>query len=77
VVAFYEKARDLAAGFDYELGETQVGGASDGNFVAALGVPTLDGLGIHGAGAHMLTEHIHVSDIAKRATLITLLLSSA
>ena len=73
VVAFYEKARGLAAGFGYELGETQVGGASDGNFVAALGVPTLDGLGIAGAGAHMLTEHILVSDIAKRATLVTML----
>ncbi len=77
VVAFYEKARGLAAGFGYELGETQVGGASDGNFVAALGVPTLDGLGIKGAGAHMLTEHILVSDIAKRATLVTLLLTAS
>lgn len=76
VVAFYEKARDLATSFGYELGETQVGGASDGNFVAALGVPTLDGLGIAGAGAHMLTEHILVNDIAKRATLVTLLLVS-
>ena len=73
VVAFYEKARDLAASFGYELGETQVGGASDGNFVAALGIPTLDGLGITGAGAHMLTEHILVSDIAKRATLVMML----
>ena len=73
VVAFYEKARDLAASFGYELGETQVGGASDGNFVAALGVPVLDGLGITGNGAHMLTEHILVSDIAKRATLVTML----
>lgn len=76
VVAFYEKARDLAAGFGYELGETQVGGASDGNFVAALGIPTIDGLGIAGAGAHMLTEHILVNDIANRATLVTLLLIS-
>jgi glutamate carboxypeptidase len=74
VVAFYEKARHLAHSFDYDLGETQVGGASDGNFVAALGVPTLDGLGIAGSGAHMLTEHILVSDIAKRATLVTSLL---
>ena len=76
VVALFEKARDLAAGFDYELGETQVGGASDGNFVAALGVPVLDGLGIAGAGAHTLGEHVLLSDIAKRATLVTLLLSS-
>lgn len=76
VVAFYEQARQLAESFDYKLGETQVGGASDGNFVAALGVPILDGLGIAGAGAHMLTEHILVSDIARRTTLVTLLLMS-
>ena len=73
VVALFEKARDLASEFGYELGETQVGGASDGNFVAALGVPVLDGLGISGAGAHTLHEHILISDIAKRATLVTLL----
>jgi glutamate carboxypeptidase len=76
VVALYEKARDLAASFDYKLGETQVGGASDGNFVGALGVPVLDGLGITGDGAHTLREHILVSDIAKRATLVTALLLS-
>lgn len=74
VVALFEKARDLAFGFGYELAETQVGGASDGNFIAALGVPVLDGLGITGAGAHRLDEHILVSDIANRATLVTHLL---
>ncbi len=74
VVALFEKARGLAAGFDYELGETQVGGASDGNFVAALGITVLDGLGIAGDGAHTLHEHILMSDIAKRATLMTFLL---
>ena len=73
VVELFEKARDLAASFGYQLGETQVGGASDGNFVAALGVPVLDGLGIAGDGAHTLHEHILLSDIAKRATLVTLL----
>ncbi|MBK9163323.1 MAG: M20 family metallopeptidase [Acidobacteria bacterium] len=73
VVALFEKARETAASFDYELGETQVGGASDGNFVGALGIPVLDGLGIAGNGAHTLNEHILVSDIAKRATLVTLL----
>jgi glutamate carboxypeptidase len=71
VVALFEKARDIAASFDYELGETQVGGASDGNFVGAIGVPVLDGLGIKGDGAHTLHEHILVSDIAARATLVT------
>lgn len=75
VIAMFENARDIAASFDYELRETQVGGASDGNFVAAIGVPVIDGLGIAGAGAHMLTEHILVEDISKRATLVTMLLT--
>jgi glutamate carboxypeptidase len=76
VIAIFEKARELAASFDYDLGEAQVGGGSDGNFVAALGVPVLDGLGLVGAGAHTLDEYVLVSDIAKRATLLTLLLAS-
>lgn len=76
VVALFEKARGLAGSFDYELGETQVGGASDGNFVAALGITVLDGLGIAGDGAHTLHEHILMNDIAQRATLVTLLLIS-
>ena len=75
VVELFEKAKVLAASFGYELGETQVGGASDGNFVGAMGLPILDGLGIAGAGAHTLDEHILVSDITKRASLVTLLLS--
>ena len=74
VVDLYQKARELTTGFGYDLGETQVGGASDGNFAAALGVPVLDGLGITGDGAHTLNEHILVSDVAKRAALVTLLL---
>ena len=74
VVALYNRARDMAAALGYELGEAQVGGGSDGNFVGAVGVPLLDGLGITGAGAHTLEEHILVSDIAKRAALVTCLL---
>ena len=74
VVKLYEKAREIARKFDYELGETQVGGASDGNFVAALGVPLLDGLGVAGAGAHTLDEYIYVEDIPKRAALLAKLL---
>ncbi|MEQ1762725.1 MAG: M20 family metallopeptidase [Pyrinomonadaceae bacterium] len=74
VAVLYEKARAVAASFDYELGETQVGGASDGNFVAALGVPVLDGLGVTGDGAHTLHEHILVSDVPRRAALVTQLL---
>ena len=75
VVTLFERAREIGASFGYELGEAQVGGGSDGNFVAAMGVPVLDGLGIAGAGAHTLEEHILVSDIPNRATLVTLLLS--
>lgn len=74
VVELFEKARKLAAGFGYEIGETQVGGASDGNFVGALGVPLLDGLGIAGDGAHTLNEYVLIEDIPPRATLLTLLL---
>src|ERR1043166_9433546 len=74
VVVLFEKARILAASFDYELDETQGGGASDGNFVATMGVPVLDGLGIAGDGAHRLDEHILISDIVKRATVVGLLL---
>jgi glutamate carboxypeptidase len=76
VAALFENAKRIAAGIDYELGETQVGGASDGNFVGALGVPVLDGLGITGDGAHRLDEHILVDDIAKRAALAASLLIS-
>jgi glutamate carboxypeptidase len=76
VAALFENARSIAASFNYELGETQVGGASDGNFVGALGVPVLDGLGVAGDGAHRLDEHILVDDIANRAALITSLLIS-
>jgi glutamate carboxypeptidase len=76
VVKLFKKAQSLSASFGYQIGETQVGGASDGNFVAALGVPVIDGLGLAGDGAHTLQEHVFISDIANRATLITSLLLS-
>lgn len=76
VAALYEKARKLAAEFNYDLGETQVGGASDGNFVGALGVPLIDGLGVSGNGAHTLDEYVLIDDLANRATLMTLLFLS-
>jgi glutamate carboxypeptidase len=77
VAALFGQASGIAAEFGYDLQETQVGGASDGNFVAALGVPVLDGLGIAGDGAHRLDEHILIDDIATRATLVTMLLARA
>ncbi len=74
VVELYQKAETIAESIGYKLGETQVGGASDGNFVGAIGVPVLDGLGIKGDNAHRLDEFIYVSDISKRATLLAKLL---
>ena len=70
VAALYERARDLARQVGRELPEGATGGASDGNFTAALGVPTLDGLGADGAGAHALDEHILVDSVPFRAALI-------
>ena len=76
VVELFERARGLAGYVGFELGEAQVGGASDGNFLAALGIPVLDGLGISGDGAHAVHEHIEVDDIARRGALISGLLLS-
>jgi len=76
VVELFEKARAIAAQLDFALGEAQVGGASDGNFLAALGIPVLDGLGISGDGAHAVHEHIEAGDIARRGALIGGLLMS-
>jgi glutamate carboxypeptidase len=70
VIELFEKARAVAADLDFELGEAQVGGASDGNFLAAMGIPVLDGLGISGDGAHAVHEHIEADDIARRGAII-------
>lgn len=76
VEALYEEARRIASLLDFELGEASVGGASDGNFIAAKGVPVLDGLGLEGDGAHAVHEHILVKDIARRGALLAGLLLS-
>jgi glutamate carboxypeptidase len=76
VVELFEKARSISAFLGSELGEAQVGGASDGNFIAAMGIPVLDGLGISGDGAHAVHEHIEIDDIARRGALLTGLLLS-
>ena len=76
VVALYERARKLAGLLDFDLGEASVGGASDGNFVGALGVAVLDGLGIEGDGAHASHEHIIVDNIALRGALVAGLIAT-
>lgn len=70
VAALFDLARRVAALLDFDLGEASVGGASDGNFAAALNVGVLDGLGIDGDGAHATHEHILVHDIARRGALL-------
>jgi len=74
VVDLYERARDVARALGGDLTEGGTGGGSDGNFTAARGVPTLDGLGPSGAGAHALDEHVLVEPLAARAALIAGLL---
>lgn len=74
VIKLFQQAQSVAAAMNYELGETQVGGGSDGNFVGALGVPVLDGLGVQGDGAHTNYEHIIASDLPLRVELLARLL---
>jgi glutamate carboxypeptidase len=76
VGALYAHARNLAALLNFQLGETSVGGASDGNFVGALGVPVLDGLGVQGDGAHAAHEHILADDIPLRGALLAGLIAT-
>lgn len=66
----FATAREIAAGLGFELRGERVGGASDGNLTAAAGVPTLDGLGPLGDGAHARHEHVVLADLARRADLI-------
>jgi glutamate carboxypeptidase len=74
VVRLFELARAVAEEQGWKLEEGMTGGGSDGNFTAALGVPTLDGLGAVGDGAHALHEHVVIKDLAPRAALVAGLL---
>ena len=76
VLSLYAHAKRIATILGFELGEAQVGGASDGNFIAAMDIPVLDGLGIDGDGAHAAHEHIKVDDIARRGALLAGLILS-
>ena len=72
--ALYTKAKVLAAQMGLSLGECTAGGGSDGNLTAAVGVPTLDGLGAVGHGAHSKDEHILINTMPARAALLAALL---
>jgi glutamate carboxypeptidase len=76
VVKLFHHARETAAQIGFELGECSVGGASDGNFAAALNVPVLDGLGVDGDGAHAAHEHILLGDLTPRTTLLAGLIAT-
>jgi glutamate carboxypeptidase len=69
IAAMYALARAAAAPLGVDLPETAVGGASDGNFAAALGLPVLDGLGAVGGGAHARHEHVSVAGMVERAAV--------
>jgi glutamate carboxypeptidase len=70
VAALYAQAAAIARELGWKLGEAAVGGGSDGNFTAGLGIPTLDGLGGVGDGAHAIHEHILISELPRRAALL-------
>jgi glutamate carboxypeptidase len=74
--ALFARAHHLAAQMGLSLGECSVGGGSDGNITASLGVPTLDGLGAVGAGAHSADEHLLLRAMPERAALVAALLAS-
>jgi glutamate carboxypeptidase len=76
VARLYEQARVVAARLGRDLAEGGTGGGSDGNFTAALGVPTLDGLGPDGDGAHANHEHVLLSDLPWRAAFLAELIGS-
>lgn len=75
-VRLFRTARQLAAGLGIDLEESLSGGGSDGNFTAALGIPTLDGLGAVGEGAHALHENICIHRMADRTALLAMLLAA-
>jgi glutamate carboxypeptidase len=74
IAALFGRAQDLARGMGLDLSEASTGGASDGNLTAALGVPTLDGMGVVGDGGHAIDEHALISSLPKRAAILAAML---
>jgi glutamate carboxypeptidase len=76
VAMLYTKASQIARELGWKLSEAAVGGGSDGNFTAGLGIPTLDGLGGVGDGAHAVHEFITIAELPRRAALLAGLMES-
>jgi glutamate carboxypeptidase len=76
VMAIYETARGIAKSLGFDISQQSSGGGSDGNFTGAMGIPTLDGLGVQGSGGHTLQEHILVDSLVQRGRLMAGLLAA-
>jgi glutamate carboxypeptidase len=77
IAALFQRAAGIAAELGFAVQEAGTGGGSDGNFTAALGAVTLDGLGVTGDGGHALHEHVVISSLPERAALLAGLLRGA
>jgi glutamate carboxypeptidase len=75
-VALFEQAKQLAAVLGFALEEAATGGGSDGNFTSALGIPTLDGMGAVGRGAHADNESIRIDSLAPRTALLAAMIAT-
>ncbi len=75
-LGLYRAARKIAQTIGFDITSQSSGGGSDGNFTGAMGIPTLDGLGVAGAQVHTLEEHILVDSIVPRAKLLAGLLTA-
>ncbi len=75
-MALYQRAHDIGRGLGLDLPHQSAGGGSDANFTGAMGIPTLDGLGVQGGGVHTLDEHIVVDSLASRGRLMAGLLAT-
>jgi glutamate carboxypeptidase len=76
IMALYERARGIARSLGFDISSQSSGGGSDGNFTGAMGIPTLDGLGVQGACAHTLEEHIVIDSLGARGKLLAGLLAT-
>ena len=75
-MALHAKAERIAQSLGFAIPAQSSGGGSDGNFTGAMGIPSLDGLGVSGAGIHTLGEHIWIDSLARRGKLLAGLLAT-